>query len=228
MSRSGPRRAWDAVRPVIFWCHLAVGTVVGIVVLIMSVTGAALAYQRQTLERMAVRHTVAPAASARLPLDTLRARAADAAGGRRIVGLTVRADAALPLSATLDDRSSLFLDPYTGRILGTDAGVRGFFSAVERIHRSIVSSGTTRSEAGTAVTGAANLGFLFLILTGFLLWWPRRWTPRGFRQVLAFSPGARGRARDWNWHHVLGFWSAPVLLLIVASATFISYEWPQR
>ncbi|HEX2218246.1 MAG TPA: PepSY-associated TM helix domain-containing protein [Gemmatimonadales bacterium] len=214
----------------LFWCHLAVGTAIGLVVLIMAITGVILAYQRQVLDWIAARHAVAspPADTGRLALDSLVARARAAAGDRRVGGLTVRADSRMPVAATLEDRSSLFLDPYTGAVLGTDAGPRGFFAAVERIHRSIAYQGRTRWETGTALTGAANLGFLFLILTGFVLWWPRTISRRAFGRVLAFARGARGKARDWNWHHVLGFWSAPALVVIVVGAAFISYDWPER
>jgi len=224
------RRAFEAVRSVIFWCHLAAGTAAGVVVLIMSVTGVLLAYQRQMLEQSAGRHRVSPppAGAHRLPLDSLVANARGTAGGQRVGGLTIRADSLMPVSVTLEDRSSLFLHPYTAEVLGGDAGLRAFFSTVERVHRSIVFEGATRSEAGTAVTGAANLAFLFLVLSGLVLWWPRRWSRGAFRQVLLFSHGARGKARDWNWHHVLGLWSAPVLVLIVVSAAYVSYDWPQR
>lgn len=223
------RRVFDAVRPVVFWCHLATGATIGVVVLIMSATGVALAYQRQLLEWSASRHRVSPplAGTNRLALDTLVARAHPAPAERRIAGLTVRADALMPVSVTLEDRSSLFLDPYSGAVVGSDAGLRAVFSAVERVHRSIVFQGTPRSEIGTRVTGAANLAFLFLILSGSVLWWPRKWSTQAFWSVLVFTRGAGGKARDWNWHHVLGFWSAPVLVLIVASAAFISYDWPQ-
>ena len=229
MSRSRSRRFFDVARPVIFWCHLATGTAIGLVVLIMSATGVALAYQRQILEWSAGGHQVrSPPPANRLALDTLLARARGAAAERKIAGLTVRADRLMPVSATLEDRSSLFLDPYTGTVIGSDAGLRTFFSTVERVHRSIVFQGTTRSPTGTAVTGAANLAFLFLILSGFVLWWPRQWSAQAFRRVLLFTRGAGGKVRDWTWHHVLGFWSAPVLILIVASAAFISYDWPQK
>jgi uncharacterized iron-regulated membrane protein len=230
VSGAATRRAFDIFRSALFWSHLTAGAAAGLVVLIMSVTGVALAYQRQLLEWSARRHLVSASAdeSARLPLDSLLAVARAAAPERRVAGVTVRADPRMPLSVTLDDRSSRFLNPYTGEVLGDDARLRGFFATVERVHRSIVFHGTTRSETGTKVTGAANLGFLFLILSGLVLWWPRRLTARAFRGVLLFARAARGKARDWNWHHVLGIWSAPALVLIVASATFISYDWPQR
>ena len=36
-------------RKIIFWCHLPVGVTAGIVILIMSVTGALLAYEKQII-----------------------------------------------------------------------------------------------------------------------------------------------------------------------------------
>jgi uncharacterized iron-regulated membrane protein len=35
----------------------------------------------------------------------------------------------------------------------------------------------------------------------------------------------RGRARDWNWHNAIGFWSAPILIVLTATALPISYRW---
>jgi uncharacterized iron-regulated membrane protein len=35
----------------------------------------------------------------------------------------------------------------------------------------------------------------------------------------------RGKARDWNWHNVIGVWTAPVLIVLTASGTIISYRW---
>lgn len=33
------------------------------------------------------------------------------------------------------------------------------------------------------------------------------------------------KARDFNWHHVFGFWLAIPLFFVVASAVVISYPW---
>ena len=37
------------LRKILFWCHLAAGVTVGAVILIMSVTGVALAYEKQII-----------------------------------------------------------------------------------------------------------------------------------------------------------------------------------
>src|SRR6185436_14757154 len=96
-----------------------------------------------------------------------------------------------------------------------DGTLRDFFTWVERWHRSSGLGGAVRSPLGTKITGASNLAFFFLVISGLYLWWPRRWTGHALRSVLLLNTRARGKARDWNWHHVVGFWSLPVLALVV-------------
>ena len=45
------------------------------------------------------------------------------------------------------------------------------------------------------------------------------------RSALWFRGGLPGKARDFNWHNVLGFWSAIPLAIVVASGAIISYPW---
>lgn len=221
----------------VFWLHLAAGAATGLVILAMSATGVLLAYQRQLTERsVAAGMTPAAPGAPRLPLDTLVARAA--AGlppATRITAVTLRADPAAPVGVATESgrgptarRQTRWLDPVTGRVLPGSPRLQAFFSATERVHRSLALGAGTRSPVGTALTGAANLVFLFLLVSGLYLWMPRRWTRRAVAAVTVPDFTASGRARDWNWHHVLGLWAAPGLLVVVGSAAFLSYEWPQR
>jgi uncharacterized iron-regulated membrane protein len=43
--------------------------------------------------------------------------------------------------------------------------------------------------------------------------------------VTMFNGDLRGKARDFNWHNVIGFWSAIPLFLIVLGSVVISYPW---
>jgi len=76
------------------------------------------------------------------------------------------------------------------------------------------------------VTGACNLAFLFLVLSGPYLWLPRIWKWATFRARLKLNAKATsGKARDFNWHHVFGIWSALPLAIVVASSVVFSYPW---
>ena len=54
---------------------------------------------------------------------------------------------------------------------------------------------------------------------------PRRWSWKHLRPVVLFTRGARGKARDFNWHNVIGIWSAVPLFIVVLSAVPISFPW---
>jgi uncharacterized iron-regulated membrane protein len=58
------------------------------------------------------------------------------------------------------------------------------------------------------------------------LWLPRVFVWAAFKARLLFSTQAlSGHARDFNWHHVFGMWSAIPLAVVVATATVFSYPW---
>lgn len=214
-------------RKLIFWLHLATGLSMGLVVLIMSVTGVLLTYQRQITAWADTRGLDAgpPRPGARpLPAEELLARAR-AAGGGEPTSITWHADPTRPVEVGFGRQRTLFLNAYTGEVLGEgNAAVRKFFSAVMSWHRWLGAEGERRA-VGKAITGAANLGFLFLVLSGFYLWWPQNRTRKAFRNVLFFRRGLSGKARDFNWHNVIGIWALIPLAVVVASGVVISYPW---
>ncbi len=74
------------LRTVLFWTHLTAGTIAGIVILVMSVTGTLLTFQQSVLgiiER-SQRVVVPPADGRRLDLDTLLAVCAAPCPGRSL------------------------------------------------------------------------------------------------------------------------------------------------
>ena len=89
---------------------------------------------------------------------------------------------------------AVFLDAYDGRILGKasragrDSSGRHGLAPLARME------GESRAT-GTAITGASNLAFLFLVLSGAILWWPRERSWPSVRAVRSTGAAARPRAR---------------------------------
>ena len=214
------------LRTVLFWLHLACGVIAGAVILIMSVTGVLLTYQRQITAWADTRGYRIEPAPQRLPADALLQRVAESRPDLSPTALVIRSEPAAPASFTIGTGRQLFVDPYTGEVLGegNGQGVRAFFRVVVEWHRYVAASGASR-PLGRAVTGASNLAFLFIVTSGLFLWWPRSWTRPTIRNITWFKGGLRGRARDFNWHNAIGFWSAIPLAIIVAGGVVISYPW---
>jgi len=213
-------------RKILFWLHLCTGVVAGIVVLIMSVTGVLLMYEKQMTAWADRSYRVTPPSSGatRLPVEALLGKVREQRSALPST-FTLRSDPAAPAALGFGRESIVYINPYTGETLGEGAkGIRTFFHVVTDWHRWLGAHGESRSIA-RAVTGACNLGFLFLVVSGFYIWWPKQWTWPQLRNVTWFRRGLPGKARDFNWHNVIGFWSAVPLFIVVLSATVISYPW---
>jgi uncharacterized iron-regulated membrane protein len=163
-----------------------------------------------------------------LPLSRIVAATATATPAAKPSNVIVRSDRFAPVAVAFGRERTLFVNPYTGAILGEGASrVRGFFEANKSLNRWLLLKGEAR-DRGKAITGAANLVFLFIVLSGLVIWIPRRRTRTGFRNAMFFRRGLRGRARDFHWHHVFGIWAFLPLVAIVFSAVVISYPWASR
>lgn len=218
------------LRTVLFWTHLAIGLSAGAIILLMSVTGVMLGYERQMIAWIDGKPRVEQPGSVRLPLDTLVARAAIDRGA--VASMVVKSAPHEPVMVRFRDRAvpPKAIDPYTAAVIPSPQGGKGqaFFSGLRRWHRWVGASAAEARAMGKAATGAANLGFLFLVLSGLWLWWPRKWSFAALRRNAVLRTDLRGKPRDFNWHHAVGFWSAIPLALVVATAVFISYQWPGR
>jgi uncharacterized iron-regulated membrane protein len=215
------------LRKIIFWIHLPVGVIAGVVILIMCVTGVLLSFEKQIVSWADTRgyRSAPPSAETRhLPVETLVAKAREARGADP-TAVTLKSDPEAPAEVAFGRETTLFLNPYSGQVLGEGAtSVRSFFRTMTDWHRWLGAKGENRNVA-RAITGACNLGFLFLVASGFYLWWPRNWNLKALRNQTWFRRGLPAKARDFNWHNVIGFWSAAPLFIVVLSAVVISYTW---
>lgn len=213
------------LRPFIFWPHLVSGLLAGSIVFIMSVTGVLLTYEKQMIawaDRDA--RVSAPPGTSRLPAAELMGRIAADHEGALPSSVAMAAAIDAPLLAVVRQTTWL-VDPYSGATIGESAPqLRRFFRSVTDWHRWLATSPTNRPAART-VTGWANFIFLLMVVSGLYLWWPRRWAAQNVRAVTLFNSRLSGKARDFNWHNVIGFWCAVPLFFVVISALPISFPW---
>jgi uncharacterized iron-regulated membrane protein len=226
------------LRTALFWVHLAAGVVAGSVVFVMSFTGAALSLQPQILawaERDL--RIVAPPSSdaARLGPDALIGRVRQQRPGAAVTGVTLEYGATQAAAVTLSSgevpssalaqQTTIYVNAYSGDIVGQvdpTSPWRRFFRINTDWHRYLSLAGESRTT-GRWITGVSNALFLFLGISGLILWVPRVWTSAAVRAVVFFRGGLSGRAREFNWHNVIGVWSASVLIVLTFTALGISF-----
>ncbi len=212
-------------RMILFWSHLVAGISAGFFILLMSVTGVLLTYEKNMINGLRASATItAPPESQRLSLDELaeKARDLDRAGA----SLSFNKKRHAPILIQKRGAESILLNPYTGeQTADPSVKLAAFFKAVTSLHRWLGMTGESR-KTGRTITGASNLIFLFIVVSGLYLWLPKIWRWSFIRLNLLFRRNLpTSKARDYNWHHVFGIWALIPLFFIVISGVVISYSW---
>jgi len=216
----------NTFRQILFWLHLAAGLIAGVVIFIMCVTGALLAFERQTIEWVErdVRY-VAVRAEPKLGAADVLAKILEAKPEAKPASIAIKNEPGAAWEISLGREGVVFADPYTGAITGeSNKKVREVMSTFREWHRYVALSGDQR-PAGKAITGAGNLLFLFLAISGIYIWFPRNLVWKAIKPVIWFRGGQRGKARNFNWHNTIGFWTSLFLIIFTLTATVISYQW---
>jgi uncharacterized iron-regulated membrane protein len=223
------------LRTVFFWIHLAVGLTIGLVFVNMSVTGMIMAFEPQIVAfaERDVRRATPPAPDAKpMPLGALVARVREQVPKASLSTATFHSDPTASALLNLGrDAGSVYVNPYTGEVLGKGSKTHDFMHGVEAWHRRLSLAPARPAEGGEperrpigrTLTGVSAIGVFLLALSGVYLWWPRTWAAA--RSVILFRGGPAGRARDFNWHNVAGFWCAALLVISTTTGLVMSFRW---
>ncbi|MDX1953826.1 MAG: PepSY-associated TM helix domain-containing protein [Verrucomicrobiota bacterium] len=213
------------IRKVIFWLHLAAGVLAGTIVAVMSFTGVTLAFEKEIIAWFERDSKKINPTGQRLAVDALMEKFRQEKPTLKPGSITFFAEPDSAALISFSRTNVFYIDPYSGKIQehGKE-GVRPFMQLMIEWHRWLGQSGDQR-PIGKAITGACNAAFLFLGISGLYLWWPRKWSRNALSAITHPSLELRGKARDWNWHNAIGFWSAPILIVVTATAMPISYQW---
>ena len=216
-------------RKIVFWSHLTVGVSLGVLIILLSITGAMLAFDNQFREHAYKNeYSVIPQAN-QLSLNTIYNLPDISLDNRKPKSIIIYPDQEDALRFAFGHGSFLFVDPYTGEVMGNHRiKTVNFMNSIFLLHGSLVPffSMETRND-GQNLTGITNLSALFLLISGMYLWIPKIFKWKFIKRNILFNKSAlkESKKRDYNWHLVLGFWSSIPLLVIVVTATFMEYDW---
>jgi uncharacterized iron-regulated membrane protein len=213
------------LRRLLFWVHLSVGVIIGLVIGFLAVTGSILTFQPQIVafaEKSAqvASPTQGPCVA---PSDLLKNASNYRPGSA--TSLVLFSDPHRPGEVSFGADSVVLVNSCDGQVIGNGAGkLRGFFSSVRDLHRWVALNGV-RHERLRSIKDFCVFAFVFMILSGLVIWFPRKLAWQHLRPAVFFRRDLRGRAREWNWHNVFGFWMATPLAVIALSGTIMAYPW---
>jgi uncharacterized iron-regulated membrane protein len=113
-----------------------------------------------------------------------------------------------------------FVNPYDGQVLELYNPREGFFYSTLALHRWLLGS---NNGIGKYITGVATFMFLFILITGIILWWPK--TKKILKQRLKIKSDGGWKRLNHDLHIVLGFYSFIFLFIFAFTALAWSFEW---
>lgn len=152
-----------------------------------------------------------------LSLDELERRVAEAYPGRRIVTADLSSTSPSPdltYSFTVvkgRERLQVFVDQYTGRVLGARDPSRSLAQHIHQFHTNLLGGPALK----TPVTCASILMGL-LAVTGIYLWWPRK--------ILRPNLKASGRRINFDLHNTIGFYVSIFVFIFAFTSVIIRWE----
>ncbi|OGX90274.1 PepSY-associated TM helix domain-containing protein, partial [Hymenobacter coccineus] len=117
-----------------------------------------------------------------------------------------------------DNGPRLFLNPYTGAIVGEVKTQDSFFHFVEQLHRGLVAG-----RVGKLVMGINGIIFLFILGTGIVLWWPA--ARKALTARLTVKWGSSWKRLNHDFHIVLGFYTSLFLFIMAITGVGMSFDW---
>lgn len=112
-----------------------------------------------------------------------------------------------------------YYDPYSGKITGyPNTGSSRFFDIVLDLHRNLM-----MGNVGRQIVGASVLVFCFLLISGLVLWLPKK--VKYLKHALTVKTSGKFPRVNYDLHNTLGFYTFLLLFFIAVTGLYITYPW---
>jgi len=210
-----------AFKKAILFMHRWLGFISGLVVFVVSITGCIFCFQDEIQDALHSYRKIEAQSKPFLKPSVLQQRAQQYMPAGKLSGLIYNG-ADRPALVGLTDKAgyhNIYVNPYTGKVLHDDLLQSNFFIIVQYIHLYLL----LPDNIGRMVVGTSVLIFVVLMITGIILWWPKRKTDR--KRSFTVKWGARWRRVNYDLHNVLGFYSTAIALVLSITGLSMSFEW---
>lgn len=230
-----------AFKKIILFLHRWLGLISGLVVFVLGVTGCLFVFQHEISQwtRSEVLFIEQEHGSETLPLETLQQKAAQALGVEYLTyGITTYKNPDRNWSVMsykgggdswtyfgmIKDYRTLYINPYNGEIAGIVNEEQDFFQIVKGIHWSLLLA----TPIGQPVTVWSTVVFIILLISGMVLWWPKKWNKSGKQKSFKIKWAGTWRRVNYDLHNVLGFYFLVISLILGLTGLYWYFPFAQK
>ncbi|HLO45410.1 MAG TPA: PepSY-associated TM helix domain-containing protein [Leadbetterella sp.] len=205
--------------------HLWLGLSTGLVVFIVSITGCLYAFQKEIQDaiqpfrfsKVESREVLPPSAFEKvarkiLPSAHLHAINYPAKG---------RSVEAIFYGFEPEHYYIIYHNPYTAEVIHVQNMEETFFHWVLDGHYYL----WLPPHIGQPITSYATLIFVFMLITGIILWWPKNKSAARQRFWFRWKDATQWKRKNYDLHNILGFYSSFLLLIISVTGIFFGIQW---
>lgn len=208
-----------------FQLHKILGLATGIVVFIVAITGCCWAFREEIESLYDDYKKVTPQEQAILTPTEAKKLAEAVLPNNTVHGtLFKKKDDAIEVifyDAEPEFYQSVFLNPYSGEVIQVDDHLSGFFAFILKGHMRL----WLPKAIGEQVVGVSILLFILIIISGFIIWIPKK--RKNLKQRLKFDwkKTTRWKRKNFDLHTVTGFYICSFALIVAFTGSMISYNW---
>lgn len=230
---------WKRFKAVAAWLHLWLGLAIGIVIVIISITGCVLVFEDELFDffhrdLIEVKQTGQPKAVSELmaiaqqtlgknkPVTDVRINEEGHSYVFSASKINKAKDITLSYFSQFKYRDDVYINPYTGKVLGVIDVRYEFFNVTEQLHRQLL----LVKPVGSVIIGCCVLVFLVMLITGFILWLPKNL--RQLKKNISIKWGAKWKRVNYDVHNSLGFYVLPIAIIIAVTGLTWSFKWWEK
>lgn len=220
------------------WLHQWLGLLTGIVIVLVSLSGSLYVFSDE-LKELVYKDRVfvkTPNTERALPLSTLQEHAQQALGSTyKITRAEIYPDKRRSwiFRASQTDSSAIghwnyykyyyrvYVNPYNGKVLYIEDSKNEFFQLVLNLHMNLLLGG----RIGSSLVGYAVIAFVFILISGLVLWWPQEWSRKKLKKSFRIKRKASSKRLNYDLHNVLGFYILIPVFIIALTGLVFSFKW---
>ena len=206
------------------WLHLWLGLISGIIIVIVSLTGAILTFEQELRVLFQPYQSVKEENRPFLPPSQLSEKVIKTYNLPSVAGVFYQGAGRSAVVPYYGDRKNyvvIYVNPYTAEILHHQRLNNDFYRIMLEGHYQL----WLPRPIGKPIVAYATLIFVLLLISGLILWWPKRWTKTSRQASFYIKTKARFRRLNYDLHNVLGFYSLIFALILGLTGMVYGMKW---
>lgn len=213
------------------WLHLWLGLTSGLIVFIVSITGCVYAFKDEISDLTQPYKFVTAEAKPYLTPSELKAIAGKEAFGagrdtgvNKITGVSYGGPEKAVIAAFMDKKDGytmIYINPYNGTVLKKKALSHDFFRFILEGHFQL----WMPRNVGQPIVAIGVLIFVVLLITGLIMWWPKKWSKANRNKSFKIKTDAGPKRINYDLHNVLGFYAMIIALVIALTGLVYGFQW---